>query len=218
MAIGHARRAERNMDEIKVIDTENELVAVGRLVPLQSFKPRPKETIGLSKETPVLSCALEPNVASAFLKNSRSASFGFGYMELDDGQAMTIRLQLDGFQIYWIAPLTDPEVWAAIDNWKRTGRAVILFDIQEAKRRHEVVCVIDMPSDIARHDVHRLRPDRVPTERTWQSMVFLVGSGMVQLQATSDIPGIPLRHVSANVLLTKRLEKVVPNGDWHSRR
>ncbi|WP_371881514.1 hypothetical protein [Caballeronia sp. S22] len=190
----------------------------GRLIPLQHFKPRPKETIGLPKEAPVLTCSIEPTVASAFLKNSRSASFGFGFMELDDGQVMTIRLQLDGLQVYWIAPLTDPELWAAIDIWKRAGRAIILFDIQEAKRRHEVVCVIDMPRDIARHDVHRLRPDNAPSERTWQSMVLLAGSGMIQLQATSDIPGMPLRHVSANVLLTKRLETVVPKDDWHSRR
>lgn len=94
-----------SMEESKVINIENELVAVGRLIPVQHFKPRPKETIGLPKETPVLSCAIEPTVASAFLKNSRSASFGFGHMELDDGHVMTIRFQLDGLQIYWIAPL-----------------------------------------------------------------------------------------------------------------
>lgn len=201
-----------------MINTECELVAVGRLVPLQDFKPRQKQTIGLPKETPVLTCPVGPTEAYCFSREPGEASFGLGHIDLDDGLIMTIRFQLDDLQVYWVAQLTEPEVWAAIDVWKRAGRVPILFDAQEANRRHQMVCVVDLPSDTSRHDLHRLRPDRAPTGRTWQSIVSLVGSGLLQMQATSDIEGIPLCHVLANVLLTERLEKVVPNGDWHSRR
>lgn len=206
------------MEDIKVINTESELVAIGRLVPLQDFKPRPKQTIGLPREISVLTCAIGPTEGYCLSRKPGEASFGFGHIELDDGPLMSIRFQLDDLQVYWVAQLTDPEIWAAIDVWKRAGRVPILFDVEEANRRHQMVCVIDLPSDTSRHDLHRLRPDRAPTGRTWQSMVSLAASGQLQMQATTDLQGIPLRHVLANVLLTKRLEKAVPTGDWHSRR
>ncbi|WP_175940982.1 hypothetical protein [Caballeronia sp. BCC1704] len=149
-----------------MINIESELVAVGKLVPLQHFKPRPKQTIGLPKETPVLTCHVGPSEAYCFSRKPGDASFGFGHFDTDDGPLMSIRFQLDDLQVYWVAQLTDPEVWAAIDVWKRAGRVPILFNVQEAKRRHEMVCVIDLPRDMSRHDVHRLRPDNAPTERT----------------------------------------------------
>jgi hypothetical protein len=47
--------------------------------------------------------------------------------------------------------------------------------------------------------------------RAWEFMqcaASLAGSGRIQLNATTDIPGVRLEHVLVNILMTERLERV----------
>jgi len=54
---------------------------------------------------------------------------------------------------------------------------------------------------------YRYAPQRVATPHDWKAICALV-TGFMQMQATTDIAGIPLEHAFAAGLLTKQFEAV----------
>jgi len=195
-------------ERIRLIETDTSVVATGHLLLLGLFNPRPKETIGLPGDISVLTFPISARHAHLFEKKYEDARFGFGHVELEDGPVLTMRFQLGDFQIYWVADITDPELWAAIDSWKRARRVPIMFAVDQAGRRNGYVAVVGIPGQTLPEEVHR-DSDRRPTVDTWHAMASLAGSGLLQMQATSDIPGMALQHVLAGAVLTRRLEPFV---------
>ncbi|SAK74452.1 hypothetical protein AWB75_04147 [Caballeronia catudaia] len=196
-------------ERIKLSESETDLVATGHLLPLWVLGDEPTVTRGLPRDMPVLKFPVAPYEASLFPGEYENASFDFGRVPLVDGNFMTIRFQMDDLQVYWVAQMTDPEVWSAIDCWRRVGKVIILFDVHGAdgSRRGLISCV-DFEKRRLANEKFRY-PERAPTVNTWNQMATLVRSGLLQLGATSDIEGVPLRHVRAGVLMTEGLEAIL---------
>jgi len=192
------------MKATSVFDAEG-LVAVGTLEKLQSLRTKLNQAAGLPGDIPVLTCPVAATDAHCLASNYGQSSFGFGRMQLEDGMLMTIRLQLGDLQIYWLAEMTDPEVWAAIDMWRRARRVPIGFKVDAGDQRRVKFCAPEVP--LGKLDNEQFRtPDREPTAHTWHGIASLAGSGVLQTGATSDIPTVPLRRVFVNAVLTERLQ------------
>lgn len=189
-------------------DDHEKANAAARLLPLQCFQPRPKETIGLPRDTFVLSCPISATEENFLSKEGDSCQFGFGTIEVGDRFILTIRLQLGGLQIYWVGDMTDPEIWAAIDSWKLARHVPVMFEVRGPQRVERLVGVMPVSGAALPQEAHR-DADRPPTVHTWHDLKLLAESGLLQLQATTDIPGIPLQHVLSSPILTKRLEPFV---------
>lgn len=182
-------------------------VALGRLEPLHSLGERPKSAAGLPDDMPILTFPLKAYEARCVPTNPKSMCFGFGHMELSDRMLMTIRLQFEGTQLYWIAEMTDPELWAAIDMWRKYERVPVGLKIDNGGNWSLAFVNIDWAIKTLRDEKYRAAPQRDATAQDWHEMSGLV-TGYVQRQATTDIDGTQLQHVFASALLTNQYEMV----------
>ncbi|KVD73285.1 hypothetical protein WI89_12280 [Burkholderia ubonensis] len=123
---------------------------------------------------------------------------------MDDGVLMALHLQFGDVQVCWLAEATDPQLWESIELWKRAGRVPTMLGVHDGKGRQQFFGVSDMPSHTPSMDAAWYGPDNLPTRYDWDRMASLVAGGSLTVNPTSDIPGIAVRHVFANVLLTKR--------------
>lgn len=182
-------------------------VALGRLEELASFKTTFKQAAGLPGEIPVLTFPLRLSEFQCLSATSGPGNFGFGHVELDDGMLMTMRLQLGAVQFYWLAEMTDPELWAAIDMWRRFQRVPVCLKIEKSKILWDYAFVTwDVKLDAMKDEKYRYAPRRVVTPHDWHAIAGL--TDIVRDRATTDIPGVPLQHAFASALLTKQFEEV----------
>jgi hypothetical protein len=193
------------MKGINVFDDAT-TVAVGRLEMLRTLTTGSSPAMGFPRDIPALTWPIAAEDAACFATNYRQSSLGFGRIQLERDVLMTIRLQLEDVQVYWVAEMTDPEIWAAIDIWKKVRRVPIAFKFEADDQWRVKLCTPEIPPGRLSNEQYR-SPDRAPTAHTWHGLASLVGSGQIQMGASSDIPGVALRHVFVNVLLTKRLEQ-----------
>ncbi|CAD6516022.1 hypothetical protein [Paraburkholderia metrosideri] len=198
------------MNGIEMFDLNPNLIAMGRLELLKSFECRLKQSIGLRGDMPVLTCPVAAVDADCFEMRNGEANFGFGTIRLSSGLVQSIRVQVNDIQIYWLADMTDPEVWAAIDMWRQAKRAPIQFDVrgEPGEAGHSLFMKMGVPQGTYQNEQFRNAP-MPPAERIWKEMVTLADSGMLQSQAETDIEGIPLRRVFVNVLFTERFKPCV---------
>jgi hypothetical protein len=195
------------MNEYREIDGGG-YVALGRLEELASFKDRrPRMADGLPDDIPVLTFPLRASEACRLGSSFQKANFGFGHMEIEDGLLMTMRLQLQGVQFYWLAEMTDPELWAAIDRWRSVGRVPFGLQIERGNKWDMKLGALNISPGRLTSEKYRAAPPRLVAAHDLHSMARLV-TGFIQRHATTDIPGIPLEHVFASVLLTKQFEAV----------
>lgn len=195
----------------------DQFIAVGSLTKLGQFQTS-EQAKGLSADFPMLSCPIAAEDAHlvSFVGGVR-CGMGFGNVSVLGSPLMTMRLQLNGTQIYWLADLTDPEVWAAYDRWKRAGRVPISLNFDASNKRECVFCVPEVsrkPSGLEKLRVHAGKP---LTNYVWETMMALSTSGLLQCQATTDLPDVRLECVLVNLLVTKRLEPFV-KGRLHDTK
>lgn len=159
----------------------------------------------VSKDTPILTCPMDASVLDVLQRQKSGGSFGYGSIPVDDIRLLTIRLQLGGVQIYWLADATDADVWRAMDKWAKVGFAPHVF-LTDAGRKERTAAFgrsdVDPKAPII-GQYRSLQRASAPPEM-WEMMTALAASGIIQLQATSDVRGIPLEVVLVNVLVTKR--------------
>ena len=184
-------------------------VALGHLADIRDFREGLKSAKGLPDNLPVLTCPVAEEDAHHFSGRNFEICFGFGTMEVLGIPLMTIRLQLGGTQVYWLADLTDPEVWSAYDMWKRVGLAPIALLLESGNNGSCKFVVQHVSGEPTSMENSRVYAGKPVSEDTWKTMVFLSKSGWMQMQATTDIPGVPLTHMLVNLLLTKRLKPFV---------
>lgn len=185
------------------------IIALGSLVPLWLFKPRPEITFGLADNTPVLTCPVSESDAHHLMTRHRGSCFSLRRIDLDDGVLITIRLQLGDVQVCWLAEATDPQLWESIELWRRAGRVPTMLSIHAGEGRQQFFGVSDMPTHTPSMDAAWYGPNNLPTRYDWDRMASLVANGSWLAESTTDIQGAPVRHVFVNVLLTKRLEQFV---------
>ncbi|WP_157657355.1 hypothetical protein [Burkholderia ubonensis] len=185
------------------------IIAFGSLVPLWMFKPRPESTLGLADNTPVLTCPVSESDAPLLMTRHRGSCFNLSRIDLDDGVLMAIRLQFGDVQVCWLAEATDPQLWESIELWKRAGRVPTMLSVHDGEGRQQFFGVSDMPSHTPSMDAAWYGPDNLPTRVDWDRMASLVANGSWLVEPKTGIQGDPVRHVFANVLLTKRFEQFV---------
>jgi hypothetical protein len=185
-------------------------VAIGRLEPLQSFESRPNQAIGLPGNMPLLMCPVAASDANCLATKVGHGNFGFGTILLRQGLVQSIRVQVNDVQAYWLTDMTDPEVWAALDKWRKAKQALVQFNVrgEPGESGHSVFLKPDVPEGAYRNEQFRNAP--APSVRNiWAGMSALAQSGILEHQAESDIEGITLRRVFVSLLLTKRFEPCV---------
>ncbi|MDN7894245.1 hypothetical protein QZM93_37210 [Burkholderia cepacia] len=185
-------------------------VSIGTLEELQSFPVhwKWKQAAGMPGNIPVLTCPISMEDYHYLSSNQGRSNFGFGRVQLSNGMLMTIRMQLRGLQVYWLAEMTDPEIWRAIKMWQQAKRVPIVFKIDAGDGWDVTFCAHEIPEEKLSNEDFRT-PDREPTWHTWHSLATVAGSGLMQKQATTDIEGVPLWRVLVNAMLTKRLERFI---------
>jgi hypothetical protein len=202
------------MNDFDVFDMNPSLIAFGRLKRLQSFEPRPKQSIGLPGDMPVLTCPVAANDADCFTMKDARVNFGFGTIRLQHGLLQSIRLQVNDVQFFWLADMTDPEVWAALEKWRRAKQALVQFNVrgQPGELGHSVFLKPGVPQGTYYNEQFRNAP-APSAPLIWDCMAALARSGILQQQAETDIEGIPLRRVFVNLLLTERFMPCVDADD-----
>ncbi|WP_232448212.1 hypothetical protein [Burkholderia ubonensis] len=182
-------------------------VAIGRLEELQSFGDRPAMARGLPEDMPFLTFPLKAREAACIPSSVGSFCFGLGRIQLSDRMLMTMRLQLEGTQFYWVAEMTDPELWAAIDMWRKYERLPIGLKVDNGDGWGAIFLETRFHNRTLRDEIYRAAPQRDATAHDWREMAGLV-TGFIQQQATTDIDHVPLQHVFASALLTKQYANV----------
>jgi hypothetical protein len=119
----------------------------------------------------------------------------------------SIRVQLNDVQIFWLADMTDPEVWAALEKWRKAKHALIQFEVrgQPGELGHSLFLKAGVPQGTYRNEQFRNSP-APSAQLIWDDMAALAKSGRLQRQAETDIAEIPLRRVFVNLLFTERFK------------
>lgn len=185
-------------------------VPVGQLHALDSVGARFKQARGLPGSLPVLTCPIRQKDRHLFGSSYEKNNVGFGCIDLEDGSKLqTIRFQMGDLQFYWLADMVDPVMWAAIDAWRTVGRFPFMFYMENGKSWDATLGVVNAPHGPLRNEVFRRDVNVAPSASTTGQLLSLVASGKLQGEATSDIPGVPLRHLFLNALITEWSREVV---------
>lgn len=169
------------------------LVPIGTLHNASEFARISTSASTLKPDTPVLGSSID---MKRLLDLSRvEGTFGFGHFRVDGRIVLSIRYQSGAAQVYWLADSADPSVWAAIDIMKKNGEVGFMFE--EGSRGAFV------PWKLLPHheDIRILRAESLShPDGLSDAAVALATSGLVEANATTDIPGTELRYVHVNVL------------------
>ncbi|QSN63820.1 hypothetical protein JYK05_14675 (plasmid) [Caballeronia sp. M1242] len=186
-------------------------IAVGNLTKLEQFRgfATSKLAAGLPADFPMLSCPIADEDAPFIPAGVIRYRMNFGAAIGVGSPLMTMRLQINGAQIYWLADPTDPEVCAAFARWKRAGRVPISLNFDKGNERECTFCVPEISKRLSGMEDLREYAGQPLTEYVWKSMVTLSASGKLQRQATSDLPNVPLERVLVNLLVAERLAPFV---------
>lgn len=198
------------MNGIEAFDMNPSLIAIGRMELLKSFESKPNQAIGLPGNMPVLMCPVAASDADCFATKNAQVNFGFGTIQLLEGLVQSIRMQVNDVQTFWLTDMTDPEVWAALDKWRKAKQALVQFNVrgQPGELGHSVFVKPEVPEGAYSNERFRNAP--APAVRNiWAGMSALAQSGILEQQAESDMQGITLRRVFVSLLLTKRFEPCV---------
>ncbi|RQM47135.1 hypothetical protein EHZ19_15895 [Paraburkholderia bannensis] len=164
----------------------------------------------VKRDVPVLTCPLETADLAAIQSRRVGSCFGYGSMQVGDARLLTLRLQLGGVQIYWLADLTDADVWTAMDQWQKQQFVPYVFEVDNGSRERLAAfgkAEIGPKAPIIGQFRNQISADA--PAGMWDSLAGTAASGLVHLQASTDIRGIPLERVLVNVLVTKRYEALV---------
>lgn len=193
-----------------ILFTKSEFLPMGALEELQSLGVQFEQARGLPGNLPVLSCPISEEQKHLLESSGGKSVLGFGCINLVGGSKLkTIRFQMGGLQFYWVAEMVDPQVWAAIDMWRTVGRMPLLFRIENGQDWDAKFCVTGGPTGALRNEAFWSGANPGPSATAVTQLLRLVSSGILQEQATTDIPGVPLRHVFVNVLVTERVRKFI---------
>ncbi|ALL67862.1 hypothetical protein K788_0001021 [Paraburkholderia caribensis MBA4] len=177
-------------------------VQIGFVQKACDFTRTSKSASAMKPDTPVLVSSVDLN---RYLSLARvDGSFGFGHFRFEDRIVLSMRFQSGSAQIYWLADAADPSVWDAIDVMKKNEE--VGFMLEEGARGAFV------PYTLLPHqeDIRILRAESLShPDGLSDAAVELANSGLVQKNATTDIPGIKLEYVHVNVLASESVARVL---------
>lgn len=117
---------------------------------------------------------------------------------------MAIKVQLGGTQIIWLADMTDPEIWQAIERWKREKAMPIVVGVKNGDGWNYHTYLVPMPTYklCIEGDISKKKP-RWHVEALWMGMTSPVIRYTAQARAKSDIEGVTLEHAFVYPLRTE---------------
>jgi hypothetical protein len=180
---------------------------VGSFSTAQSESKRSRLMSRLPQNTPVLKAQLDANDATALLSQANTeGALNCGLIFAPQGPLLTILLQRGTFQSYWVADMSDPEVWAALDAWHKAKLAPFVFVMPENSDmdRYVGTCRFSIGPELRRA---RKQLSHQPSNMVWQNVCAVAASGILERQATTDLPNFPVEHVIVNALKTQRASK-----------
>ncbi|REG51066.1 hypothetical protein B0G80_7550 [Paraburkholderia sp. BL6669N2] len=187
------------------------VIAVGDITELKQFPAfrASKLADGLQADFPMLRCPIAAEDAHFVPTGVIRYRTTFGCLPVNNLSLLTIQVQINGVQIYWLADLADPEVWATYDVWKEAGRLPILLDFDEDNERDCTFCVPEIPRQHLAFEQLRTHKGIPTADSVWKTMATLSVSGFLPRVAVSMLPDVRLERVLVNVLATKRVEPFV---------
>ncbi|MGF6654940.1 hypothetical protein OKW34_005530 [Paraburkholderia youngii] len=188
------------------------LFQFGTLLPLWTFRPRPEKTSGLPDGTPVLTCTVTNKEADCLETDHSESSLTFEWVRTDDFITLNICLYLGESRVYWVVDICDPEIYEAIELWKRAGLVPIAFFAREAEAQRQLFHTVRMPPFDPKVGTFWSDPSHKPTAGRWEAMTELLDAWRRLVGTREVIAGITLRQVLGNVLLTKRWERLARRG------
>jgi hypothetical protein len=200
------------MNDATVFVGNDELFQFGTLLPLWAFKPRPAQTSGLPDSTPMLTCAVTNDEADCLETACSDSYFTFEWVKTDDFISLNICLYLGDTRVYWVVDISDPDVYEAIELWKRAGKVPIAFFARDGEVQRQLYHIAPMPPFNPKVGTYWSEPCHEPTARRWEAMTELLNAWRRLPDITEVIVGTPLRHAMGNVLLTKRWERLASEG------
>ncbi|REG51063.1 hypothetical protein B0G80_7547 [Paraburkholderia sp. BL6669N2] len=185
--------------------------AVGDITNLQQLSEFNTSELadGLPADFPVLRCPIPTDGASFLPTGDIRYEMNIACLPANDLPVMTMLLQLNDVQIYWLADFTDPEVRAAYNRWKEAGRLPVLLDFNEGNKRDCTLCVPEISRKrLEFEDLHGFKKD-APADYVWKIMTKIADSGLLQHVAVSVLPEFRLESMLVNLLATKRVEQLI---------
>lgn len=162
--------------------------------------------LGLNPRHPALANPTLPILAATVDWNvSRGAScyVGHGMLPFADFPILTFRFQVGSKMQYWLADPADPEILAMMQKWVKA-------------RRMGAALEIGGETILAGRDYLQIPPAILAVHKHTEAKgkkAFvlvageLIASGILGMQATSDIPSVPrLERVDACVIRTRRVD------------
>jgi hypothetical protein len=153
---------------------------------------------------PMLTCPLAASKAHCVPEGNVASSVNFEPIHLSFGVLMAIKVQLGGTQIIWLADMTDPEIWQAIERWKREKAMPIVVGVKNGDGWNYHTYLVPMPTYklCIEGDISKKKP-RWHVEALWMGMTSPVIRYTAQARAKSDIEGVTLEHAFVYPLRTE---------------
>jgi hypothetical protein len=157
----------------------------------------------LKASAPIFGSAVD---GSHLDKLEGESKFRIGAIQFDEIVVMTMRLQKGRGQFIWLADATDPQFWAMVDDFRKTGQAGLGFR--------------SSPSDIwfmpyrttgagrSAFDMHR-KKNGGKDKGFIELVSVLVSREVISSAAASMIPGLDVEYKMVNVLGTRRAKSAI---------
>ncbi|KWU19220.1 MULTISPECIES: hypothetical protein [Burkholderiaceae] len=202
------------MPKNTLFDTTFSMLAIGGLSRNAEFKSSCQMAKQFPGNLPVLNATVDPSEFNTFMQAHQNGNapscFGFGNIASlsragDKMQIMTIRFQVGGVQFYWLADMSDGDVWRAVDAWRKRGQVPIAIGHSDQM----AYVVIDYAAGSMTLDRFRDQIRSEPSQEFFDMVSDVASSGFVEAQATTDIPDTPLDRVIVNLLVSPRQQQYV---------
>ena len=134
------------------------------------------------------------------------SAIGTGTLPCGDFQFITIRLQADRRQYYWLADPHDVRLWSMFDAWAKQRQGV--FALAAGLGTQQILALPNNGAGIGTRLRSRVAGVRdVPYGEYAEAAVRVLLSGILQVGASSDCPEVPfITRVDACLLSSPKLE------------
>ncbi|WP_432260856.1 hypothetical protein [Cupriavidus sp. TMH.W2] len=183
---------------------------VGTLRELHVYASVSKADVSGLGTGPMLTCMLAASKAHCVPEGNVASCVHFEPVQLRVGVLMAVRVQLGSTQIIWLADMTDPEIWQAIERWKREKAMPIVVGVKNGDGWNYHTYLVPMPTYELSIEGDLPKMPRWEVEALWMGMTSPATRYIVQARAQSDKT---LEHVFVYPLLTAKMSELRAEPD-----
>ncbi|MHA7684979.1 hypothetical protein [Cupriavidus sp. PET2-C1] len=177
----------------------------GTLSPLRLYASAWEAEVPVKGDTPVLVFPVAATCAHCVPNLCGPSTIFFQGIDCIDGMIMTINIQIGGTQFIWFVDFKDMKIWQAIERWRLEKVVPIVLGIESGGSWEYCTHVVEMPSGTLAMEDHLPQFDPMPPTDLWKKVTSGVSGFFVRQFVKTRIDGVPLQHIFACPLLTKKL-------------